>query len=120
MLEFFNKLKQLWSFKILSVLGYLTIISWIWTIATVPIDAPYVGFLGMYMVLTIFALLYFALFIILIFIGIFEYQKKKEKFKETQRNFWFYLFLTGLNLPLLIIIIMPFAMILYAWLKYSY
>ena len=113
MLEFLNNLKQLWSFKILSFFGYVFIILLALAFFIVPTDIQYLGPIVLWIILTLISFLYIALFITLILIGIFEYQKKNF-LEEYKQNIMFKIFSIGLVLPSLIILILPLVVILWS------
>ena len=105
MTDLLKKLKQLWSFKILSALGiiYLLVLTGfiISTIAQFMCEKCSSVNLGFLFSLFLVVAPYTFIFIILLFSGIIEYFKKKE-FIECEKDKWFYIFSTGLVITPLI------------------
>ena len=105
--KFVNNLRQTISFKILSILGYvsfplyLTIESLITFVSKPSLSLVYIELL---IFLFFMSICYYTILIFII-IGLFEYHKKKLIFKDLTKDSKFYLFVIGLILNMAYLIL---------------
>ena len=97
MLKFLNNLMQLKSFKVLSVLGYIVILLWLYMYFGIALE--YIGIFIHGMKTAGLNLIYIISFIILFIIGFWEYKQRKNNFIDENIDFTFFIFYFGLIFP---------------------